>query len=232
MDIPVIHEDTSLLVLDKPVGISVTREGLESDPTVQDWVSKRFNSVGAGDGEDNEFEQRNGIVHRLDKDTSGVLLVAKDVQVYLFLKGLFKYRRIQKEYQVLVYGDVQDTKFEVFAPISRRPGGGVGYSVVEGGRESLTEFEVLRRLYLKGVHLTYLVARPKTGRTHQIRVHLKALGHPVVNDKRYSRHLFLGSSSASDRMMLHAKKITFVDWEGKNRCFVSPTDLSSFLPTE
>lgn len=236
MDFPILFEDSSLLVIDKPVGISVVEnsedEGGGRGGAVREWVKDRYGYKVRQAGAEDEFEQRYGIVHRLDKETSGVLLIAKNKEVFQYLKGLFKFRRIQKEYQVLVYGLVDDTKFEITAPISRNKRVGVTYSVGSEGRMSSTEFRVLRRVDGCDSNndlfpMTYLKAYPKTGRTHQIRVHLKAFDHPVVNDSKYANRAQLRSSEGLfQRMMLHAKKITFIDWEGKERVFESPDNLS------
>lgn len=237
MDIPIIFEDDFLLVIDKPVGISVTEEeggfvtGLRSEKseTVKDWVKHRYKFVDCVGGHEDQFEQRFGIVHRLDKETSGVLLVAKTKEVFDYLKGLFKYRRIHKEYQALVYRIITDGRFEISAPVGRDKDSGTAFNVDEGGRQSTTEFKVVKRIQIP-FPSTYLFAYPKTGRTHQIRVHLKAFGHPVVNDHKYASRIFLESSkNFSTRMMLHAKSIDFTDWDGKKRLFASSINLTDFF---
>lgn len=249
MEIPILFEDDFLLVLDKPVGISVVEEEgrgqkqADGITTVKDWVRNKFGYTPYKGGTEGEFEQRLGIVHRLDKETSGVLLIAKTKEVFDYLKGLFKFRRMQKEYQALCYGTILDERFEVSAPIGRNKISGTSYGVDTEGRESTTEFRVLGRYRADdsitdgifkstGVSFpaTYLNAYPKTGRTHQIRVHLKAFGHPVVNDHKYASRVLLESSkNLSNRMMLHAKSVTFVDWDGKNRLFQSPINLLDFI---
>jgi len=247
MDIPILFEDGRLLVIDKPCGISVTEdefigsEGGESRLTVKQWVKERYNYKSCRNGKEDEFEQRFGIVHRLDKGTSGVLLIARTKMVFDYLKGLFKYRRIHKQYQALCYGIIPDNQFEISAPVGRNKNRGTAYNVEEDGREAITGFKVLGR-YNPGnlesrineaifnTSATYLEARPKTGRTHQIRVHLKALGHPVVNDYKYASNRLLNlSEKVFDRMMLHAKSISFVDWDGKTRQFESPKNLSDLF---
>ncbi len=220
--IPIIYEDDSLLVIDKPAGISVVDENERETYTIKDWVKERYNLQDGHSGVEDEFEQRFGIVHRLDKETSGVLLIAKKKVTFDYLKGLFKFRRIQKEYQTLVYGNVKEEKFEITAPIQRDKNNGLFYTINQEGRQSTTEFVVASRFQIDGVDYSYLNAFPKTGRTHQIRVHLRALGHPVVNDTKYANNALLKSSEHSfSRMMLHAKKIIFVDWDGKERIFES-----------
>lgn len=247
MDIPILFEDDRLLVVDKPCGISVTEDepsgygASDARPTVKEWVRYRYNYESCRKSKEDEFEQRFGIVHRLDKETSGVLLIAKTKPVFDYLKGLFKYRRMHKIYQALVYGTVSDDQFEISAPVGRNKAGGIFYGVEQDGREATTQFTVLERyqpdrlmavttgLILK-YPVTYLLASPKTGRTHQIRVHLKALGYPVINDYKYApKQLFNLSEKVFDRMMLHAKSIGFVDWDSKTRQFESSKSLTDLF---
>jgi RluA family pseudouridine synthase len=227
----VLYEDDLVLVLDKPTGISVVDENEGETKTIKDWVKDRYGLQYANSGAEDEFEQRLGIVHRLDKETSGVLLVARNKEIFEYLKGLFKFRRIQKEYQALVYGCIEETKFEISAPIQRNKNNGLLYSVDQNGRQSTTDFQLVSRFKLEDIDYSYLKVSPKTGRTHQIRVHLKAFGHPVVNDAKYaSKNLLELSRQQFNRMMLHAKKITFVDWDGKERIFESAYSISDIFP--
>ncbi len=247
MDIPILFEDDGLLVIDKPCGISVTEDepsrsgASDAKLTVKEWVRDRYNYIPSQKSKEDEFEQRFGIVHRLDKETSGVLLIAKTKSIFDYLKGLFKYRRIHKQYQALTYGTIYDDRFEISAPVGRSRNVGTAYSVEEDGREAVTGFNVVERYNagtlrsrLGGLALnssaTYLAAMPKTGRTHQIRVHLKALGYPIINDYRYApKQLYNLSEKVFDRMMLHAKSISFTDWDGKNRLFEAPESLSDLF---
>ncbi|MFA5776272.1 MAG: RluA family pseudouridine synthase [Patescibacteria group bacterium] len=229
--IQILYEDAYLLVIDKPAGISVVDENEGETPTVKDWVKDRYNLQYSHSGVEDEFEQRLGIVHRLDKETSGVLLIARSKEAFDYLKGLFKFRRIQKEYQVLVYGSVKEDKFEISAPIQRNKNNGLLYNIDQDGRQSATEFVVKLRFQIKNADYSYLGAFPTTGRTHQIRVHLKALGHPVVNDRKYANKTLLKlSEELFNRMMLHAKKVTFTDRNGQERIFESPNSLYDIFP--
>lgn len=235
----IIFEDQEILVLDKPVGINVTEDLDLSSDTIKAWLQKRFGYKNINGGNGDEFEQRFGIVHRLDKETSGVLLIAKNKETFQYLKGLFKFRRVRKEYQVLVYGRINEDRFEVSAPISRNKSIGTSFFVEEDGRDSITEFKVVKYVVPdseRGSHspldsdYTYLHAYPKTGRTHQIRVHLKAFGHPIVNDYKYAdRAMLKFSETLFGRMMLHARNISFIDEAGKRREFISPLDLSNLF---
>lgn len=247
MHITIIFEDDKILVIDKPCGISVTEEeqadgeDMDARVTIKEWVKKRYNYQYCQKGREDEFEQRFGIVHRLDKETSGVLLIAKTKMVFDYLKGSFKYRRIHKQYQALCYGIIPDDRLEISAPIGRNRNIGTAYGVEEDGREAITGFKVMGR-YKTGtlqsrknqttlnMSATFLEAQPKTGRTHQIRVHLKALGYPVVNDYKYATKQYLNlSEKVFDRMMLHAKSVDFVDWNGENRLFKTPENLSDLF---
>ena len=229
--IPIIYEDVYLLVVDKPVGTSVTDANAGSAFTIKDWVKDRYSLQRRYSGAGDEFEQRLGIVHRLDKETSGILLIARKEITFDYLKSLFKYRRIQKEYQALVYGNVKEDSFEISAPIQRDKHNGLLYSINRTGRQSTTEFIVRARFVVNGVDYTYLRAFPKTGRTHQIRVHLRALGHAIVNDRKYANRTLLKlSEGLFTRMMLHAKKVAFIDWDNKERVFESPNELSGIFP--
>jgi len=231
VNIPIVYEDDFLLVVDKPVGISVVDENEGETATIKDWVKDRYDFKYHEGKIEDEFEQRFGIVHRLDKETSGVLLIAKTKECFDYLKGLFKFRRIHKEYQALVYGSVSEERFEITAPIQRSKNNGLLYTVDREGRDSTTEFVVVSRFQLLSADYSYLHAFPKTGRTHQIRVHLRALGHSIVNDVKYANKTELKSSEAAfTRMMLHAKRVNFTDWEGRDRVFESPVSLLANFP--
>lgn len=230
LTIPVLFEDTHLLVIDKPGGISVVEmEGWGGGrETVKDWVIKRYNLASFDNSNPGEFEQRCGIIHRLDKETSGVLLIAKDAHSFFFIKDLFQQRKVHKEYQAIVYGNVPDDRFSISAPLTRNKSTGVSYLVDELGRSSQTEFEVVGRYSNCGNKYTVLKVYPKTGRTHQIRVHLCALGYPVVNDIKYAGKVALKMPSGMfNRFMLHAKRVEFVDWDGNKRVFESKISLTN-----
>jgi 23S rRNA pseudouridine1911/1915/1917 synthase len=245
----IIFEDADILVVNKPSGLLVHKDGMSEESTLVDWLLKNYPDV-AGVGEEmllrtGERIARPGIVHRLDKDTSGVLLVARTQKMFLYLKELFKNRKIQKEYRAFVHGNIKEDRGVINRPIGKSKKDFRQWSAQRGARgkmrEAVTEFTVLARskeVYphtlshisshsdrpqgnmRKGVGATYLSVFPKTGRTHQIRVHLKAIHHPVVCDPLYaSNH---DCALSFDRLALHAYQITFVDQSGTERTYSAP----------
>lgn len=199
-----IYEDNFLLAINKPSGLVVNRSQTSQSNTLQDHFSENLVE------EDEEFNSRNGIVHRLDKDTSGILLVAKDNPTFIALQQQFKSREVVKEYDTLVYGEITDEEFEINVPLGRNPRNRIKYAVIEGGKESLTHFKKLKTYNFEKFTATHLKCMPKTGRTHQIRVHLLAINHPIVGDSIYATKKQLDDSRENfGRMMLHATSLEF-----------------------
>lgn len=211
----ILFEDEDLLVLDKPAGL-IVHEGVGvEDGTVVDFVAKHLGS--------SPLEgSRWGLLHRLDKDTSGLLLIAKTIPAFEFLKNLFKNRQIKKEYRAVVEGALTPEAGSIRIPLARSEDNRTSYAPSSGGRPAETEYQVLQSL----PGYTYLAAFPKTGRTHQIRVHFAAISHPVVGDATYGK-----ADSKLSRHFLHAYKLNFTDWNGEPREFVAdlPIELTSFL---
>ncbi len=196
-DIPlnILYEDDDLLLVDKPAGLTVhPAPGHPGHTLVNALLAHLPRLADSGDA------LRPGIVHRLDKDTSGVMLVAKNSQAQADLAGQFKSHSVNKAYLVLVRGHLTPETGVIEAAIGRDPRHRQKMAVVARGREARTEYKVIR--YIMGY--TLLEVRPRTGRTHQIRVHLAAIGFPVVGDKIYGvRSPFL------DRQFLHASRLGF-----------------------
>lgn len=160
---------------------------------------------------------RPGIVHRLDKDTSGVMIVAKNSKSFLYLKTQFKKRRVIKNYKAIVWGKINRPTFSISAPIARSTLDFRKYKTGKNTRgekrDALTNFRVIKSFEYKGQLFTYLEASPKTGRTHQIRVHLAHMGNPIVSDPLYAEgkpQMF-----GFERPALHAHKIYFKEMMGE-----------------
>lgn len=202
--LPIVYDDEFLMVLDKPVGMVVNDSETQKDSqTLQGLLFAFSKEFGMEEGLD-----RSGIVHRLDKETSGLILIAKSERILLGLQKQFKKRLVKKTYLAVVRGKVRDEKFKVDAPLSRNPNDAMKFGIVEGGRDAVTEFKRVGEKELAGQVYTLLEAYPSTGRTHQIRVHLAAYGNPIVGDVIYS-HPTAAEHEYFGRMMLHAAKITF-----------------------
>ena len=174
----VIFEDDSILVLDKPAGwITNSANTTTTQPTVQGWLAEKF-----------QFPisslqiYRNGIVHRLDKETSGLLIVAKTKEAFETLQKEFKERQVKKSYIALVHGKFDLAEGEIKAAVGRLPWNRRRFGVLPGGREAVTKYHVNKAVG----DYTLLDLYPETGRTHQIRIHLRHIGHPIVADEFYA----------------------------------------------
>jgi len=214
----IVYEDADLLVIDKPAGLAVHPAPGHPDHTLVNAILAYL--PGLADGDDS---LRPGIVHRLDKDTSGLILVAKNRVAQANLSAQFKSRSVKKSYLVLVKGRLTPRDGIIEAAIGRDPRNRQRMAVVSRGREARTEYHVVR--YVGGC--TLLEIHPETGRTHQIRVHLAAIGFPVMGDATYGV-----KSTKLSRQFLHASKLGFkLSSTGKYVEFESPLppDLSRAL---
>lgn len=220
MEPKIIYEDDDLMVLDKPAGMVVNKSETAKEETVQDWVGKR---LGLGK-EELGIGGRAGIVHRLDKETSGLLLIAKTEPAFEELQRQFKAREVKKKYLALVIGKVTPENGEINAPVGRLPWDREKFGVFPGGREARTEYKVLDYYSLAPNSYTLLELAPATGRTHQIRVHLKYLGYPIVGDTLYAgRREVIKQRKWCPRTFLHAAWLKFKDPRtGEEKIFESP----------
>ncbi|KKT15190.1 MAG: Pseudouridine synthase, RluA family [Parcubacteria group bacterium GW2011_GWD1_44_9] len=230
----ILYEDNDIVALDKPAGLVVhpvpQRAGYGASPdSVSEWfVSKYPESKNVG--EPMGDIERPGIVHRIDRETSGVLLLAKTKKGHACLKEQFQKREIEKIYHLFVSGNLKDDRGTIDLPIGRgrgnfrkweaRPARLASESVAGGGekREAITYFQVLKRA--EDGSVTFVEAKPKTGRTHQIRVHFKALHHPLVCDKLYAPNK--PCLLDFNRLALHARAITFKTVGGKKVTIEAP----------
>jgi len=250
----VIFEDEDLLVLDKPAGMIVNRADTTKDlATVQDFVEKylkiripkhevRNKSEGSNDRNGFEFRDLNfeftnrvGIVHRLDKETSGILLVAKTLKAFINLQAQFKERKVKKTYVALTHGKIEPAEGEINVPVGRLPWNRKRFGVIADGRESVTKYKTINNFQLTMNHelLTLVELYPKTGRTHQIRIHLQYIHHPIFADSLYAgRKTGRQDRKLLPRIFLHASKISF--FHPKTNELISfetplPRDLNNFL---
>jgi 23S rRNA pseudouridine1911/1915/1917 synthase len=210
MEPRIIFEDDYLLVLDKPAGWIVNEASTTGGQQVlQTWLKKnsQFSIL-------NSQLYRSGIVHRLDKETSGILLVAKTKEAFENLQAQFKGREVKKIYTALVHGHVHPKEGVVNTPVGRLPWNRERFGVLPGGREAVTGYKVLDYYLLSTTHktpFTLLEFYPRTGRTHQIRIHAKYLGHPVVGDEFYAgRKTARADRIWCPRLFLHASRISFM----------------------
>ena len=197
----VIYECDDFLVVNKKSGVVVHKGVDHEDNTLADELVKIYPQLsGIGDGEDYE---RAGMVNRLDKDTSGVMLVAKTVESFLFYKRMFQDRKIKKEYYGVVRGVIKNDRGTVSRALKRSKGDFRKKTVVqagEEGREAITEYVVRKR----GDNITFVSMFPLTGRTHQLRVHMRSIGNPILGDKLYGNAI---SNVGVDRLALHSYRL-------------------------
>lgn len=222
VDVPVVYQDDHVIVVDKPAGLVVHPGAGTLDGTMAHGLLAAFPDL-RGVGPD----ERPGIVHRLDKGTSGLLVVARTDDALEMLKQQLIVRSMLRQYITLVNGRVGSSEGVIDAPLGRSPRDPTRHGVVLSGRDARTRYEVIDRFDEPLV--THLRCRLETGRTHQIRVHLEAIDHPVIGDDRY------GGSQPTlglDRPFLHAETLGFVHPETENWMeFESPlpSDLAKVL---
>lgn len=203
----ILFENQDLLVINKPSGIIVNRSETTNGNTLQDIVEE-IRPISTD--EEPEFIDRSGIVHRLDKETSGCIIVAKNSDSFKNLQTQFKERRVEKEYVALSHGEIKPKTGEINVPVGRLPWNRKRFGVLSGGREAVTGYKVEKNYELNKEILTYVRLFPKTGRTHQIRVHLKYINHPIFGDELYSgRKTARNDRKLIDRVFLHAEKVSF-----------------------
>ncbi len=213
----VIYESPDFIAVNKPAGLlmhktAVSEKSGEKEETLSDWAVENYPEVKkVGD----DPEARPGIVHRLDKETSGVILIPRTQEYFLYLKNLFQNHKIKKTYLALVRGKVKNESGIIDKPIGLKPNTVkrvVGGRKMKDVKEAVTEYKVKKRLFFEGKEYTLVEATPLTGRTHQIRVHLFSIGYPVVGDRLYGGS---GDTLGLERQFLHADSIEFPAASGK-----------------
>ena len=217
MNPSIIYQDNDIIVVNKPAGIAVHKGVAEKGETLADWLAENFPEMKKV-GDDPEF--RPGIVHRLDKETSGVLMAARNQKSFEFLKNKFQKREVVKKYLALVEGNLKNDNGLIDLPIGRSASdfrkklaltsGRLASDSAKGElREAATEYKVLEKF----PNYTLVEVYPKTGRTHQIRVHFKAIGHPIVCDSLYGGKRMTCPFGLA-RHFLHANFLEFVSPSG------------------
>lgn len=233
----IIFEDADVLVINKPAGLIVHSDGRTEEPSVSEWVVSKYPDMrGVGEpwtSPQGEVIDRPGIVHRLDRTTSGVMILAKTQEAHAFLKEQFQARTTEKEYLAYAYGNMKEDagviEKEIVRIKSMPPRWGVSKGEENTKRAAITEWKLLKNGTDSetGKEVSFLSVTPKTGRTHQIRVHLKAVDHPVVSDHLYAATYpkLLGFT----RPALHAARLTIQLPSGETHTFEAllPEDFNS-----
>ena len=202
MKIKILYEDSNILAIDKLSGILAHPDKFSKEETILDWAKNKYKKA--------------ELVHRLDQETSGVMIIAKNPKAHEFLKSQFMNREIKKIYHTIVSGSMKNDRGVINKPIGRSPRDFRRWLSGRGARgelrEAITEYKVLKR-FTSSHPFTYLEVKPKTGRTHQSRVHMKYLNHPVACDSLYNPDS--PCPKGLSRLALHARSIEFRDPKGK-----------------
>jgi 23S rRNA pseudouridine1911/1915/1917 synthase len=222
--ISILYEDDAVLVIDKPVGLVVHADGRTAHETLADWVVSRYPAMSSV-GEpltlsSGETIERPGIVHRLDKDTSGVMILAKTQEVFEFLKKQFQDREAQKTYSVFVYGEMKTEKGVIDRPIGRSASDFRKRSAQRFAKGTMRDAVTTYKVIVRGKGCTLVEVSPKTGRMHQIRVHFKAINHPVVHDALYAENRV--GALGFTRLALHARSLEITLPSGERKIFEAP----------
>ena len=220
-DLKYIFKDDFLLIIDKPSGQTVHSGIKTQHNTLAHQLQNIFPKlINVGD------KGRNGIVHRLDKETSGLLIVALKNSSYIKMNEIFKNRKIEKNYIALLHGHLMQPQGSIIAPIGRNPKNRTKQILINTGRKAITEYKLIK----KYKNCSLVDINLKTGRTHQIRVHFNSIGHPIVGDKKYGKSNY--KHDQLNRHFLHAYKIKFKHPINQEDLIFSsdlPNDLSRYL---
>ncbi len=230
-DPEIIFENDDVLVVDKPSGLSVHGDGDDPTGTLVEWfLNREPGSRGVGEprvGKDGKELERSGVVHRLDRDTSGVIIMAKNQPAFDHLKTAFQERTVKKVYEALVYGIMKERWGTIARPIGRSNKDWKLRSAERGARghlrDAVTSWERIVSGQYGGENFSHIRLKPETGRTHQLRVHLKAISRPIVGDSLYGDNLIGKSNNLGlSRLALHATTLTIILPNGDEKTFSSP----------
>lgn len=224
MNIPILFETEDFVVINKPAGLVVHGDGKHVEPTVVDWVLEHYpESSGVGEEMTIEHEgetiaiPRSGIVHRLDRGTSGCLVIAKNQETFLLLKQQFQEHTIKKKYMAVIFGWLRDERGIIDRSLGRSTSNirawTTGRNVRGELRPAITRFATRKKFTYQGEKYAIVDLYPQTGRTHQLRVHLASLDHPIICDPLYSSNK--KTLLPITRTALHAERISFSDSAGK-----------------
>jgi 23S rRNA pseudouridine1911/1915/1917 synthase len=214
-ELPVIFENDDVIVINKPVGVLTHTKGAVSEEfTVADFVRRHMNEP--------DDTNRPGIVHRLDRGTSGIIIAAKNAEAKRHLQKQFQDRKAKKQYLAVVSGRPKHHKARIELPIERNPKAPASFRVGASGKSAVTDYEIIA----SNDKYSIISLRPVTGRTHQLRVHLHELGTPILGDTLYD-----GKKSPIDRLCLHAQSLEITIPGGDRRTFTAdpPDDFASLI---
>src|SRR3989344_7747478 len=224
MDIPILYEDDNLMVLNKPAGLIIHSDGKTKEPTLADWILDKYPNIKdvgePGRNAKGEIVHRPGIVHRLDRETSGVMIIAKNQKSFENLKKQFQNREVEKIYHAFVAGEMKDERGTIEKPIGRSGKDFRQWSAQRGGRGEMREAITDYRVITKSKGCSFVEISPRTGRTHQIRVHFKAINYPLVGDSLYAPKY--KNMLEFKRLALHSRQIIFKDLESKQHMIKAP----------
>jgi 23S rRNA pseudouridine1911/1915/1917 synthase len=207
LQLPVLYEDKDCVVINKPVGALTHSKGaFNPEATVASWLASRVTGMNG---------ERAGIVHRLDRATSGVMICGKTPDALKWLQKQFSERKVKKAYAAVVQGELSEQEAVIDMPIERNPRKPQTFRVGANGKSAITHYKVMAN----GNGYSLLTLQPSTGRTHQLRVHLHKLGHPIVGDELYG-------GPKAERMFLHAEKLEITLPNKTRKTFEAPTPTS------
>jgi 23S rRNA pseudouridine1911/1915/1917 synthase len=209
IELEIIYEDDDCVVINKPTGLlSHSKGAFNPEPSVATWLHNKITDENLLDEDKDSLNNRAGIVHRLDRATSGVMICAKTLGAQRFLQKQFADRKVQKTYLAIIVGQLSPFSAVIDLPIERNPKKPATFRVGANGKTAQTRYDTLKT----DGHYSLIELQPKTGRTHQLRVHLKYLSHPIVGDNFYGGEPF-------SRLLLHASKLNINLPSGQAKVF-------------